>query len=119
MVDETKFRQEQVLAMHSLNFFFTRPFIAPPCSLSPLDVSALELLLREDGRAGAPSAALVAFQLSFLYLWPAVQCQVCVFNRVKLLSTFHRSPRQLALLLMTPMQCQSQLLLCIYLALCL
>ena len=48
MVDETKSRQEQVLAMHSLNFFFARPFLAPPCSLLPLDVSALELLLREE-----------------------------------------------------------------------
>ena len=48
MDDETKSRQEQVLAMHSLNFFFARPFLAPPCSLLPLDVSALELLLREE-----------------------------------------------------------------------
>ena len=50
MVDETKSRQEQVLAMHSLNFFFARPFLTPPCSLSPLDVSALELMLRELAR---------------------------------------------------------------------
>ena len=33
MVDETKSRQEQVLAMHLLNFFFARPFLTPPCSL--------------------------------------------------------------------------------------
>ena len=85
MVDETKSRQELVLAMHSLNFFFARPFLTPPCSLSPLDVSALELLLRELARHLPP---WWPFSFLFLYLWPAVQFQVCVFNRVKLLSTF-------------------------------